>query len=140
VERGIFVGVEGIDGAGKTTASRLAAKVLRSQGQQAMTAERTVAGWGLAYVTEHMAALRDLIWGEPPDAPYLDLPDDHWLYLQAAWYAALARRVIVTVVAAGGTVLVDTWGYTFPGEACTAPTCPGQLRCGLGTVSHSAPA
>jgi len=68
-----------------------------------------------------MAALRDLTWGEPPDAPYLDLGDEHWVHLQAAWYAAFARCVVMPAVAEGAIVLADTWGYKFLAKLALRP-------------------
>jgi thymidylate kinase len=121
VRRGSFIAIEGIDGAGKTTAARVAAEVLRSRGRQAVAFARDDAPGCSAYVTGHMTALRDLIWGEPPDAPYLDLGDEHWIYLQAAWYSALARCVVLPAVAEGSIVLADTWGYKFLAKVALRP-------------------
>jgi thymidylate kinase len=68
-----------------------------------------------------MAALQDLIWGEPPDAPYLDLGDEHWVHLQAAWYAAFARCVVTPAIAEGAIALADTWGYKFLAKLALRP-------------------
>lgn len=121
VRKGLFVAVEGIDGAGKTTASRLAAESLCRRGRRAVAVARSDVTWHSAYVAEHMTALRGLIWGEPPDAPYLDLGDEHWVYLQAAWYAAFARCVVAPAVAEGLIVLADTWGYKFLAKLALRP-------------------
>ncbi len=121
VPRGLFIAVEGIDGAGKTTAARVAADVLRSRGRHAVAVARGDVARCSAYVAGHMAALRDLIWGEPPDAPYLDLGDEHWVHLQAAWYAAFARCVVMPAVAGGTIVLADTWGYKFLAKLALRP-------------------
>jgi thymidylate kinase len=72
-----------------------------------------------------MAVLRDLIWGEPPDAPYLDLGDEHWVHLQAGWYAAVARCAVIPAVAEGSVVLADTWGYKFLAKLALRP--PAQV-------------
>lgn len=122
VPRGLFVAVEGIDGAGKTTAARVAADALRSRGRHAVAVVRADAARCSAYVAGHMAALRELIWGEPPDAPYLDLGDEHWVHLQAAWYAAFARCVVMPAVAEGAIVLADTWGYKFLAKLALRPS------------------
>ena len=121
VPRGLFVVIEGIDGAGKTTAAQVAADCLRSRGRQAVAVVRGDAARCPAYVAGHMAALRELIWGEPPDAPYLDLGDEHWVHLQAAWYAAFARCVVLPAVAGGAIVLADTWGYKFLAKLALRP-------------------
>lgn len=121
VPGGSFIAIEGIDGAGKTTAARVAAEVLRSRGRRAVAVARGDAGGCSAYVAAHMAALRDLIWGEPPDVPYLDLGDEHWVHLQAAWYSAFARCVVLPAVAEGFIVLADTWGYKFLAKLAMRP-------------------
>lgn len=119
--KGLFIAVEGIDGAGKTTAAQVAANVLRSRGRHAVAVAREDAGGCSAYVARHMAALRELIWDEPPDAPYLDLGDEHWVHLQAAWYAAFARCVVAPAVAEGAIALADTWGYKFLAKLALRP-------------------
>jgi thymidylate kinase len=122
---GLFLAVEGIDGAGKTTAVRVAAEMLRGRGRRAVVIARDEVSWRSPYVAGHMGALRDLIWGEPPDAPYLDLGDEHWVYLQAAWYAASARCAVAPAVADGAIVLADTWGYKFLAKLALRP--PGRV-------------
>jgi thymidylate kinase len=121
VPTGSFIAIEGIDGAGKTTAARVAAEALRSRGRPAVAVARGDAGGCSAYVATHMAALQNLIWGEPPDAPYLDLGDEHWVHLQAAWYSAFARCVVLPAVAEGFIVLADTWGYKFLAKLAMRP-------------------
>jgi len=121
VRRGSFIVIEGIDGAGKTTAARVAAEALRSRGKRALALARGDAAGCSAYVARHLAVLRDLIWGEPLDAPYLDLGDEHWVYLQAAWYSAFARCVVLPAVAEGFIVLADTWGYKFLAKLALRP-------------------
>lgn len=124
--RGLFVALEGIDGAGKSTAARTAAEILRSRGRQAVAVARGEAARCSPYAAGHMATLRELIWGEPPDAPYLDLGDEHWIHLQAAWYAAFARCVVEPAVAEGRIVLADTWGYKFLAKLALRP--PERVR------------
>jgi thymidylate kinase len=122
---GLFLAVEGIDGAGKTTAVRVAAEMLRRRGRRAVAIARDEVSWPSPYVGGHMGALRDLIWGEPPGAPYLDLGDEHWVCLQAAWYAASARCAVAPAVAGGAIVLADTWGYKFLAKLALRP--PGRV-------------
>jgi thymidylate kinase len=125
IQEGLFLAIEGIDGAGKTTAAQIAAKLLCRRGRHAVAVARDEAAWHSPYVAGHMAALRDLIWGEPPDAPYLDFGDEHWVHLQAAWYAAFARCVVTPAVAGGTIVLADTWGYKFLAKLALRP--PGRV-------------
>jgi thymidylate kinase len=135
---GLFVAVEGIDGAGKTTAASTAARVLHQRGRRAVAVTRDGIADSSPYVAEHMAALRELIWGEPPDAPYLELGDEHWVHLQAAWYSAFARCVAMPAVAGGGIVLTDTWGYKFLAKLALRP--PGRVSFGAAwTVFEALP-
>src|SRR5579875_1432549 len=121
----LFVALEGIDGAGKTSAAGLAAEELRRRGRPAIVVSRQTVGRYSAYVSAHMDALSELIWGEPPDAPYLDLGDEHWVHLQAAWYSAFARCGVAPALAEGMIVLTDTWGYKFLAKLALRP--PGKV-------------
>ncbi|MGH8897375.1 MAG: dTMP kinase [Egibacteraceae bacterium] len=111
--RGHFVCLEGIDGAGKTTAIAAAGEVLRRRGSSVACFDKKDAGFSSVYVERHMAALRDIIWGHPPDDPYLELGDLHWVHLQAAWYSALAKCKAIPLLQAGCLVLTDTWTHKF---------------------------
>jgi thymidylate kinase len=118
---GLFVCVEGIDGAGKTTAAHTTAAALRRHGVPATVFDKQRTGFGTPYVRRHTGALRELIWGHPPDDPYLELGDMHWVYLQAAWYAAVARCAIAPLLAAGQVVVTDTWTYKFLAKLALRP-------------------
>ena len=117
-QTGMFIA---IDGSGKTTAVRGAAELLRSRGRHAIAVTRSDVAWQSAYIGHHMTELRNLIWGEPRNAPYLDLGDEHWVYLRAAWYSAFARCVVSPSVAEGTIVLADTWGYKFLAKLALRP-------------------
>lgn len=110
---GLFVALEGIDGAGKTTAVQFTAAALRERGVSTVALDRSDTRWASSYVAGHLAGLRELIWGSPPQAPYLELGDEHWVHLQAAWYRAFARCVVTPWRGRGNVVLADTWGYKF---------------------------
>jgi thymidylate kinase len=121
----LFVALEGIDGAGKTTTARTAAAVLRSEGHAAVALDRASLAGVSGYVAGHMARLRELIWGERPDAPYLELGDEHWVLLQAAWYSALSWCVVTPLLEAGNAVIADTWGQKFLAKLQLRP--PGVI-------------
>ncbi|MGH8905661.1 MAG: dTMP kinase [Egibacteraceae bacterium] len=112
-EPGFFVCLEGIDGAGKTTAIAVAGEILRRRGSSVAFFDKKDAGFSSPYVERHMAALREIIWGHPPDDPYLELGDFHWVHLQAAWYSALAKCKVTPLLQAGNLVLTDTWAWKF---------------------------
>ena len=123
--RGLFVALEGIDGAGKTTAAKVATDALRADGYPTVAPDRTSVATAPGYVGDHMAALRALIWDEPLNAPYLQLGDEHWVHLQAAWYSSFARCFVTPLLEAGNVVIADTWGYKFLAKLRLRP--PGVI-------------
>jgi thymidylate kinase len=110
---GVFVCLEGIDGAGKTTAIAAAGGLLQQRGIQVAFFDKKDVDLGSAYAERHMTALRELIWGHPPDDPYLELGDLHWVHLQAAWYSALAVHKVGPLLRSGHVVMTDTWTHKF---------------------------
>lgn len=110
---GQFVALEGIDGSGKTSALTAAAEVLRGQGWPVAVVEKQTLELDSPYLQRHMRDLRELIWDHPADDPYLELGDLHWVYLQAAWYSAVATCVVQPLLQAGKVVLTDTWAGKF---------------------------
>jgi thymidylate kinase len=119
---GKFVCLEGIDGAGKTTAVAALGALLRGQGIPVAVVDRNSCQFTSSYVDGHMAKLKDLIWGHPPDDPYLQLGDMHWVHLQLAWYLAMARCAVRPLLEAGMLVLTDTWTHKFLAKLAMRPT------------------
>ena len=74
---GVFVCLEGIDGSGKTTAIATAGELLRQKGFPVVFSDKKEVDFGSSYVQRHMTALQKVIWGHPPDDPYLELGDMH---------------------------------------------------------------
>lgn len=103
----MLVALEGIDGAGKTTAARrLAATVPGAE---------LLDRWSLpideaSYLGRQMGLLRQAIW--PPDLGSRDVDEfgrHYWVFLQAAWYSVLER-----MLAAGDedrVVIADGWWF-----------------------------
>lgn len=119
--RGLFVCLEGIDGAGKTTAVRHVVEALGSRGIPAVVFDKKITQFGSDYVRRHASELRALIWGHPADDPYLELGDMHWVYLQAAWYSAAAHCAVRPLLEAGQVVVTDTWTYKFLAKLAMRP-------------------
>lgn len=119
---GIFVCLEGIDGSGKTTAIATAGRLLHEEGFPVVSFDKKEVDFDSSYVRGHMTALRKIIWGHPPDDPYLELGDMHWVYLQAAWYSAVATCKVVPLLNSGHLVLTDTWTYKFLAKLKMRPT------------------
>jgi len=118
---GLFVCLEGIDGAGKTTAAHSAVEALRERGLPAVLFDKRLTEFGSDYVRRHAGDLRQLIWGHPPDDPYLELGDMHWVYLQAAWYSAVAHCFVHPLLQAGQLVVTDTWIHKFLAKLAMRP-------------------
>jgi thymidylate kinase len=121
ISKGLFVCLEGIDGAGKTTAAHHSVTALRRRGVPATVFDKKDTQFGSTYVRRHAGQLRALIWEHPADDPYLELGDMHWVYLQAAWYTAVAQCAITPMLQAGQVVVTDTWTYKFLAKLALRP-------------------
>jgi thymidylate kinase len=120
--RGSLVCLEGIDGAGKTTAVAALGEQLRAEGYPVVVLDKHTCAFSSSYVDGHMAKLRTLIWGHPADDPYLELGDMHWVHLQASWYLAMGRCAVQPLLEAGTLVLTDTWTHKFLAKLAMRPT------------------
>lgn len=120
--KGKLVCLEGIDGAGKTTAVAALGKLLREQGTPVAVLDKNNCQFSSSYVDGHMTKLRNLIWGHPASDPYLELGDMHWVHLQVAWYLAMARCAVQPLLDSGVLVLTDTWTHKFLAKLAMRPT------------------
>ncbi|GIJ29791.1 hypothetical protein Vqi01_49530 [Micromonospora qiuiae] len=118
---GRFICLEGIDGAGKTTAVGRVVDALRRRGIPGVVFDKKSTQFGSDYVRRHARELRALIWEHPADDPYLELGDMHWVYLQAAWYSAAAHCAVRPLIEAGQVVVTDTWTYKFLAKLAMRP-------------------
>jgi thymidylate kinase len=128
VSPGWLVCVEGIDGAGKTTAVRALGEFLRRDGAPAFVLDKATCTFTSGYVDRHMGDLRDLIWQHPPDDPFLEMGDLHWVHLQAAWYAGVAKCLVGPLLAAGRLILTDTWTHKYLAKLSMRPVDFGYVR------------
>jgi thymidylate kinase len=118
---GRLVCLEGIDGAGKTTAVAALGELLRAQGVPVAVLDKNNCRFTSAYVDGHMAKLRALIWDHPAGDPYLELGDMHWVHLQVAWYLAMTRCAVQPLLETGTLVLTDTWTHKFLAKLAMRP-------------------
>jgi thymidylate kinase len=118
---GWFLALEGIDGAGKTTAVAGVAALLRERGEHVAVLEKHSLEFGSPYVAGMVGRVRDLIWGRSPADRYLELGDYFWVHLQAAWYEAVAHTVVRPRLEAGHTVVTDTWTSKFVAKLAMRP-------------------
>lgn len=108
---GLFLVLEGVDGVGKSTLVRQAAQSL--SGLRVAVLNRRDRPAADTYVGQAFARLADLIWGSANGTEDNLLPPEYWLYLQTAWYAAYAERVLQPALRENDVVLVDGWFYKF---------------------------
>jgi len=105
----VLVVLEGIDGAGKTTAAR------RLAGE--LPGAELLDRWSLPvdhnrYLARKMEQLRPVIW--PPDLgsrPADDFGAHYWIFLQAAWYSVLERCLGARDGNRGGLAIGDGWWF-----------------------------
>jgi thymidylate kinase len=106
--KGVFVAIEGIDGAGK---SRVVGR-LRDAGWLAEAGGRLVdkrSAFPAGYTAKHGDALRQLLWGETLEQERNVIPDLHWVHLSASWFVLVDQCIIRPTLAAGGLVIADSW-------------------------------
>lgn len=123
--RGLFVALEGIDGAGKSTTTRLAGQLLAARGVPVTAFDKKdtqqLPGPHATYLDQHLAALRAVIWEHPAGDPYLALGDLHWVHLQAAWYHAMTYCRLAPLLDGDRVVLTDTWLGKFTAKLALRP-------------------
>jgi dTMP kinase len=108
-----FFSLEGIDGSGKTTTLQMLRGTGWHSDQAVLFLEKKSDVPASDYPSTHHAALRDLIWNHPADAPIHLLGEMHWMHLQAAWFHTMSFSRIRPALAAGTTVIADGWYYKF---------------------------
>lgn len=108
--RDLFVAIEGIDGAGKSTAVEHLGRELRRLGFDVVALQKQRPPARSPYVAEHLRRLREAIWTRSAGRPVHLLGELHWLHLHAAYLAALAAHLIDQSDAGSPrVVLVDGW-------------------------------
>jgi thymidylate kinase len=117
-----FFSLEGTDGTGKTTTLNMLRDAGGFSDEPVLFLEKKSNVPAHDYPSTHLAALRDLIWNHPGDAPVHLLSEMHWMHLQAAWFHATSYSRIRPAIAAGTSVFADGWYYKFLARVALAPT------------------
>lgn len=112
----MLIVLEGIDGAGKTTlAAGLRERLAHAGDGEVELWRKKDYAFAAPPVRERLHRLHDLIWGDPAHAPEPDedvLGTQHYLFLHAAWFAALTTlRVRPMRAQPGRGAVVDGWYY-----------------------------
>lgn len=123
---GLFVALEGIDGAGKTTTARAIAQLAADDDRLVVLQKKDVY-FTDPLVRNHMKTLRTLLWGDWAEDPFYRMGPRHWAFLMASWFETMNHALIDPHLSAGRTVIVDTWIYKFMARLSTKPAVPPSL-------------
>jgi thymidylate kinase len=111
---GRLIVVEGLDACGKSTLAEMLARHLGGEGRPAFLLTRhTATERSGGYVTDHLTALRTLIWEYPPHARTSELGFGHWSALIGAWFHAVDHTLVRPLLATGTWVVADSWFHKF---------------------------
>lgn len=108
----MFVCLEGIDGAGKTTVAGELVCLLEAAGRPVRLLEHNAVRVGDPFVDPYLDSLRGL-WRTSLGGPFFKLGDLHWVLAKASYYAIVDHCAIAPALAAGQIVLADGWFYKF---------------------------
>lgn len=108
----MFICLEGIDGAGKTTVARELAPMIETVGRPVRLLAHNAVRVGDPFVDSYLDGLREL-WQKSLHEPFCKLGDLHWVLVKAGYYAAVDHCAVGPALAAGEIVLGDGWFYKF---------------------------
>ena len=108
----MFICLEGIDGAGKTTVARIITDRLSSDRRLVKFVKHNSVLAGTPYVSAQLENLRN-IQLEAHRSPYGELCDLHWILLRASYYAIVDQHILSPALAAGQLAIADGWFYKF---------------------------
>lgn len=105
----MFITIEGIDGAGKSTLAKGVDFALRENGINSVFLNRREPRVDDDYVMRHLDALSRSLWPVTHEEPQFHLGDHYFVHLTAAWLTLLDRFVVRPQLARGFLVIVDGW-------------------------------
>ena len=106
----LFIAIEGIDGSGKTTATRDLVEALRTSGHEAIALNKRTPPVSDVYVAKHLSLLAEAIWTNSKNSPIHLLGEQHWMHLHAAYLSALGKGIKEgQLVGKESVVVVDGW-------------------------------
>ncbi|SDJ46514.1 Thymidylate kinase [Lentzea albidocapillata subsp. violacea] len=108
----VFVALEGIDGAGKSSTATAVADRLRGRGRTVRLVRHNAAAPDDPFVAEYLDGLRAL-QQMSLRGPYFRLGDPHWVLIRASYYALVDRCVITPALERGHVVVADGWFHKF---------------------------
>lgn len=108
----MFVALEGIDGAGKSSTAAAVAALLGARGVTVRLVRHNVAEPDDPFVAEYLEGLRAL-QQMSLRGPYYRLGDPHWVLIRASYYALVDRCVVSPALERGDVVVADGWFHKF---------------------------
>ena len=117
-----FFSLAGTDGSGKTTTLNMLSSETDRTDEPVLYLDKGSIAEGDSYVSSHLAALRDLVWGHPKNAPVHLVGEMHWMHLQAAWFHSVSHSRVRPALAEGRSVFTDGWYFKFMARVSLAPT------------------
>lgn len=121
---GLFVSIEGIDGAGKTTTARTVAARLTRAGHAVSLIRKGHLAEDHPEVAARFSAIGRGRWNAALDAETIALGELPWILYNASYYAALDSALVTPARAEGAVVIVDGWYYKYALRAGTVGARP----------------
>lgn len=132
---GVFVAIEGIDGAGKSRTIDHIRKAPWFAREQAVLVDKRVV-FPAGYLAQHGETLRRLLWGEGLDQERNQVPDLHWVHLSASWFILVDHAIVRPALGAGRLVVADSWTAKQTARfALKPPAISDALAAALASVS-----
>lgn len=117
----MLIAFEGIDGAGKTTTTPLVAAKLAELGYEVREATKRNPGIVEEFPREQVAAIGERLWGVPHDERLNSVGSLHWVYLNAAYFAA-THHSLSAELGDNGIAVFDNWINKFVARVVTGTT------------------
>ena len=108
----MLIALEGIDGSGKSTLTKLLYDKLKAYTPDVKHYHKLSPAFDHPYVRRHMRQLRRIMAVPAAEQRYLNtVGERHWLFLAAAWFAAVQTNRIAPEPTRHRLLLMDGWYY-----------------------------
>jgi thymidylate kinase len=104
----MLIALEGIDGAGKTTTAVLVAKKLAERGHSIISTSKRNTAVQDPFAREQIQAVGERLWGVPHDARMNAVGSLHWVFLNAAYFAA-THHALSAELTGRRVAVMDNW-------------------------------